>query len=240
MHLIRSIGQVVKRTERRLKMEQCEHCSASFGYTMERQATGSALSLWLIAEEEAQDVASERAARKLERKFERGTDLVCCPTCGYYQAAMIRDRKRRLLVYGVLISLAPAAVYFGMLSFDPTMATAGILARVVSSFGIAGIVISVIVIALLNLNSQAGRRANERIGRRGIPAEELTKQTHAAKARVLDLRNAGLVGAEALIEVMMTADERANVDKDAAANKRYAAKVLGPRGGRGRVDPQGE
>jgi hypothetical protein len=74
---------------------RCEKCSCEYGYEMVRRATGSGHSPYCLNNSGAQDRANAQASRALRRALEKGADPVACPECGWYQADMVRDMRRR-------------------------------------------------------------------------------------------------------------------------------------------------
>jgi hypothetical protein len=63
-----------------LKLVRCEHCGTEYVYKMQRMATGEGTSFLFLDNHGAADRAAARAEETLQRKLERGVDLVPCPT----------------------------------------------------------------------------------------------------------------------------------------------------------------
>jgi hypothetical protein len=101
-----------------LKRVVCEHCQAEYAYTLERSAIGEGTSLLFIDNEGAAQRASSRAEQELQRKLERGIDVVPCPACGWIQKNMIprvRREYRRWMLYaaGLLIFIPLLVAFIG-------------------------------------------------------------------------------------------------------------------------------
>lgn len=90
-------GTVVRRV-------RCEKCACAYAYELVRAASGAATSLYLLNNEGADYRARTRAHKKLRRALERGVEPVQCPDCGWFQAEMVQEARRR-----TVRGLAPAA-----------------------------------------------------------------------------------------------------------------------------------
>jgi hypothetical protein len=99
-----------------LKLVVCEHCQTEYVYSLERSALGEGTSLLFIDNEGAAQRASSRAEQELQRKLERGVDLVPCPACGWIQKNMIprvrRAYRRWMLYAGGILIFVPLLVAF--------------------------------------------------------------------------------------------------------------------------------
>jgi hypothetical protein len=92
----------------------CEHCGASFRYSVMRQAQGDHVGFApplvdLLSggafSKDGQSKAEAVAQKKLERTLERAVDLVACPKCRKFQAHMIRAKRFKLFKISTLIAL---------------------------------------------------------------------------------------------------------------------------------------
>lgn len=99
-----------------LKLVRCEGCGAEYVYRLEREATGGGTSVLFLDNEGAAARATSRDAEALHRKLDRGLDVVPCPGCGWYQAAMIpkarREHRRWMLTAGAGLTLGLLPVLF--------------------------------------------------------------------------------------------------------------------------------
>ncbi len=77
-----------------LKDVRCEQCQAGYVYWMTRSATGRSTSILFIDMKVAQERAAVRAAESLQRKLEKGCEVVPCPACGWIQEQMIAKARR--------------------------------------------------------------------------------------------------------------------------------------------------
>jgi hypothetical protein len=88
-----------------VKEVECELCGFHYVYRLQRTAEGIATRLFLTD----QDATAQKAHAKLQRMLEEDCDPVPCPTCGWYQAAMVlhirRQRYHRLLRAGPVLLL---------------------------------------------------------------------------------------------------------------------------------------
>lgn len=84
----------------------CEHCNSKFVYLLTREAEGFAMGIAMVDLTGANDYASNKANAELRRSLERGMDPVPCPSCGWYQSAMIplirRDHRFWMFLTGML------------------------------------------------------------------------------------------------------------------------------------------
>src|SRR4051812_43734842 len=83
-------GSVVRRVT-------CEKCSCTYAYELTRAGSGHARSPYLLDNAGAQFRAQTRANKALRRALERDVDPVECPDCGWYQAEMEQEARRRTL-----------------------------------------------------------------------------------------------------------------------------------------------
>jgi hypothetical protein len=100
-------GAVVRRVT-------CEKCSCAYAYEMVRSARGAGTSAYLLNNAGAEDRARTQANKRLRRELQRGIDPVGCPDCGWYQADMVREARRRKLhaiVPTAIVCLALAGAY---------------------------------------------------------------------------------------------------------------------------------
>lgn len=104
-------GTVIKRVT-------CEKCSCKYAYELVRSARGGGTSVYLLDNAGAEDRARARANKRLRRQLEHGIDPVGCPDCGWYQADMVKEAKRRMLrplvpIAAILLALAGAYAMIG-------------------------------------------------------------------------------------------------------------------------------
>lgn len=100
-------GAVVRRVT-------CEKCGCAYAYEMVRQGRGGGTSLYMLNNAGAEDRARTRASKRLRRELLHGVDPVGCPDCGWYQADMVREARRRTMqgiVPTAIVCLAIAAAY---------------------------------------------------------------------------------------------------------------------------------
>jgi hypothetical protein len=149
-----------------LKLVRCEQCAAEYVYQMQRTATGGGTSLLFLDNEGAADRAAARAEQSLQRKLERGVDLVPCPACGWYQQTMFvkaRRQYRRWMLYAGLcltLGLIPVSFIGAVINAGPRdvpkipwpLYFAGVL--VLAAVGIALIVAKFILAARYDPNKQ--------------------------------------------------------------------------------------
>ena len=93
-------GEVLRRVE-------CERCHSPFEYVLRRKAALDTVPLPVLVRK-AERIVRERLARKLAG----GVDPHPCPACGWVQAAMVPELRRRfaspLRTWGVFFSVAAA------------------------------------------------------------------------------------------------------------------------------------
>src|SRR4051794_26124698 len=83
-------GSVVRHVE-------CEKCNCFYAYELVRRGTGRATSPYMLNNAGAQRRADRRAAADLRKQLRTGVDPAACPDCGWYQATMVREMRRRRL-----------------------------------------------------------------------------------------------------------------------------------------------
>jgi hypothetical protein len=109
MHIVHILVETKSVTSKGaiLKVVKCEGCGDEYVYKLERTATGVATGVRFVDEEGKRARASANAETLLNRKLERGVDVVPCPACGRIQQHMIppcrRRRWRWMLNLGVLL-----------------------------------------------------------------------------------------------------------------------------------------
>ena len=73
----------------------CEKCSCRYRYKLVRRATGRSSAPYGLGAEGAKRRAQELAVKAVGRRLATGVDPVACPDCGWFQADMVRDLRRR-------------------------------------------------------------------------------------------------------------------------------------------------
>jgi hypothetical protein len=130
-------GTVVRRVT-------CEKCACAYAYELVRAASGGATSIYLLDNSGAEYRARTRANKKLRRALERGVEPVQCPDCGWFQADMVQEARRRLVrglmpAAAVCLTLAGAmALIMGALWLSPPPGGEPSDFRMVGLFGGAG------------------------------------------------------------------------------------------------------
>jgi hypothetical protein len=76
----------------------------------------------------AQRQAAERARRSLEKRLRRGVDPVACPDCGWYQAQMVRELRRRVLRPLIWVGIVPPILALVVIAM--ALLTAGGVSRI--------------------------------------------------------------------------------------------------------------
>ena len=104
-----------------IKAVTCEKCGAAYQYESVRTASGGAESPYFMDETGAARRAEDRAVGYLQDLLAKACDPVPCPRCGWLQADMVREVKRRrlrwmlraaiILPVATLISLVCAAAF---------------------------------------------------------------------------------------------------------------------------------
>jgi hypothetical protein len=130
-------GTVVRRVT-------CEKCACAYAYELVRAASGGATSIYMLNNAGAEYRARTRANKKLRRALERGVEPVPCPDCGWFQAEMVQEARRRLVqglvpAAAVCLTLAGAiALVMGALWLSPPPGGEPSDWRMVGVFGGAG------------------------------------------------------------------------------------------------------
>lgn len=104
-------------TARTIKNVHCEKCECDYAYELIRRGSGQGSSAYGLNNKGAQTRAEKAARSDLHRKLVQGVDPVACPDCGWVQAAMIADLRRRahrwvltVCNVGAVVSLACALI----------------------------------------------------------------------------------------------------------------------------------
>src|SRR5262249_9588669 len=92
----------------------CEKCGAEFAYLMTRAGTGSGTSLYFLDESGAAERAARRAESNLQDALANEVEPVECPACGCFQAAMVREARRRYRSW-----MGPWYAFFAVLILTP-------------------------------------------------------------------------------------------------------------------------
>ncbi|MGL6073867.1 MAG: hypothetical protein ACRC8S_06880 [Fimbriiglobus sp.] len=91
----------------------CEKCSRTYFYVATREVEASAHSPFMIDTDSAGRRAERKANERLQRRLNKATDAVPCPTCGWYQANMtkpFRELHYDKLGYAGLATLAASGL----------------------------------------------------------------------------------------------------------------------------------
>lgn len=140
--------QVIESTAkgRVFKAVTCEDCQVEFVYLLSRQAEGYATTVLGWDMEGTSECATARARAELQRLLARDQDPVPCPTCGWYQQAMIplvraAHRGWMRFVGGLLLYLGVILVALaGLSQFSKERAHRAMAASVLeAAAGLAGI-----------------------------------------------------------------------------------------------------
>jgi hypothetical protein len=113
VHLIIWLMQTrVVRSGSVTKTVRCENCTLGYEYELRRR-------VWVSGESSKEELARE-AERRLSRQLEEESDLVPCPSCGWYQRHMVeqarRDATRKVPAWVVVVLVVTAvAVTFTLL-----------------------------------------------------------------------------------------------------------------------------
>lgn len=176
-----------------LKLVRCEACSLSYSYPMTRSAVGRGTSFYGLDDQGASQRALERAREQLQLELAVGCDPVPCPGCGWYQAAMVTEAKRRhlrwLLWSGAVLasgSVLLAAFVFGQSDIlhrewhDIVWWVAAVFAVV----GVGALIARWICCRRHNPN-HADQEARRQVGRQlSLPGEVLEQYPATAKSLV--------------------------------------------------------
>lgn len=100
-----------------LRHVSCESCETEFVYFLHREGYAEAVSVLFLDEEGAAKKARMAANADLQRRLSKDVDPVPCPTCGWYQTAMLPElraaHRRGLSVAGIIL-LYIAAIFVGV------------------------------------------------------------------------------------------------------------------------------
>jgi hypothetical protein len=192
-------GTVVKRVT-------CEKCSCAYAYELTRQARGTGTSPYFLDNAGAEHRARTQASKRLRRALEHGIDPVGCPDCGWYQADMATEARRRRLrwivpVAIVLLALAGAfALIVGMVwgaSPQPwsTESLLGTAARIGGMAGVAFLMLTIrwVVVRRTELNRGYPTRPAPYAG--APVAHKVEAAPAGPKAPLRSVRAAAAVGA---------------------------------------------
>ncbi|HEY2588447.1 MAG TPA: hypothetical protein VGI81_22085, partial [Tepidisphaeraceae bacterium] len=78
-----------------LKSVRCDKCGGNYAYHMVRRGFARSSSAYGIGNASAKAAAEQGARRKLEQRLAKDSDPVGCPDCGWVQAHMVADLRRR-------------------------------------------------------------------------------------------------------------------------------------------------
>ena len=99
-----------------IKDVRCEKCGCEYLYRMIRRGEGSGSSPYYLNNEGAQRRANAGAKRQLQKLLARGVDPVACPDCGWLQAQMVRELRRRSL-RGLIYTAITLAIVLPVFAF---------------------------------------------------------------------------------------------------------------------------
>jgi hypothetical protein len=170
-----------------LKSVHCEQCRAEFVYSLEREAVGVGTSILFLDNEGASKRAASDAEKSLQKTLDQECDPVPCPSCGWYQAPMVKLLRKQhrswlvwaggiLLFVGVVVALL---LYINLL--DPrggnstfTTVTLGILV-VTIPLGIGLIYFRRVMAASFDPNAEDLATRKKIAGARALLREELDR-----------------------------------------------------------------
>jgi hypothetical protein len=89
----------------------CEKCGCAYHYKLVRRGQGTGSAPYYIGQGSAQRRAESGARDSVERLLARDIDPVPCPDCGWFQADMVREVRRRSLRW-----LRTVAIFGGILT----------------------------------------------------------------------------------------------------------------------------
>jgi len=79
------------------KSVSCEKCSSAYSYLATRQAVGQGTSPYMLDNAGAANRARDAAQRRLQDRLRDAVNIVPCPRCGWVQASMATEARRRRL-----------------------------------------------------------------------------------------------------------------------------------------------
>lgn len=99
----------------------CEKCGSNYAYHMVRRGFDRSSSAYGIGNASAKAAAERGARGKLAKRLAQDSDPVACPDCGWVQAHMVADLRRRShawlkTVAWVVLALGLASVALGILA----------------------------------------------------------------------------------------------------------------------------
>src|SRR6185295_16905771 len=91
----------------------CEKCGAAYYYDLARVGVGKTLGIYGIDAQKQQITANENSRRSVLDHLEHDVEPVACPKCGWLQAEMILELRRRIgrrLLIGAIACIAAMVV----------------------------------------------------------------------------------------------------------------------------------
>lgn len=79
----------VRRSGSVTKKVRCENCTLGYEYELRRTVK--------LAGESSKEALGRQAEDRLRKELEEGSDLIPCPSCGWYQRPMIERARREAL-----------------------------------------------------------------------------------------------------------------------------------------------
>jgi hypothetical protein len=106
------------------KLVRCEQCGVEYVYTLERAAAVEGTSLFGMDEAAAKSRAGQDAERALAFQLHFAFDPVPCPSCGFYQSAMVQRLRAQHLewMYQLAVGCGLVALLFLFLALIVTVA----------------------------------------------------------------------------------------------------------------------
>jgi tellurite resistance protein len=95
------------------KLCRCEACSEEYLYTAKRKVSASGSSFLWLDNDGARERAISGAQGQIQAALAMAVDPVACPNCGWFQADMLSQLKRRRLTWVLCVAL-PAAFFVMM------------------------------------------------------------------------------------------------------------------------------
>jgi hypothetical protein len=103
----------------------CEKCGSAYTYLVTRQGLGQGTSPYMLDNAGAAERAREAAQRRLNDKLQKAIDPVPCPKCGWVQANMVEEARRRRLrwmrnvgIFLPILTLVPYGLIAAMMRAD--------------------------------------------------------------------------------------------------------------------------
>src|SRR5437763_961326 len=101
----------------------CEKCSCAYRYQLVRRGTASASAPYYVGQASAKERAAKSSQKAALKKLKAGVEPVACPDCGWFQADMVREIRRRTARWLIWVAVFVPVILAIVMLIDWSVAT---------------------------------------------------------------------------------------------------------------------